>query len=162
MDDWLANRWIVEHEESADEIADLFAVVDRDLIDAAVPGLSADWRLGITYNAALQLAIIALAASGYRMGRERAHERALLSLETTAGISTAIVDLLDTIRRRRNQSNYERAGTTSDAEAGELYSVVTALRIDVIQWLHSYRPALIAEFQRGPEATAPAPRNTSP
>lgn len=60
--DWLANRWLVEHEPSRDETADLFAVVDRDLKDAAVPRLSADWRLGISYNAPLQLATLALAA----------------------------------------------------------------------------------------------------
>lgn len=54
--DWLTNRWIVGHEPSREEIADLFAVVDRDLKDAAVPRLSADWQLGISYNAALQLA----------------------------------------------------------------------------------------------------------
>ena len=50
--DWLANRWIVAHESTREEIADLFAVVDRDLADAAIPRLSADGRLGIAYNAA--------------------------------------------------------------------------------------------------------------
>jgi hypothetical protein len=64
--DWLANRWIVAHQATIEEIADLFAVVDRDLEDAAIPRLSADWRLGIAYNAALQLATLALAAEGYR------------------------------------------------------------------------------------------------
>lgn len=38
--DWLANRWIVAHEPSVEEMADLLAVVDRDLEDAAVPRLS--------------------------------------------------------------------------------------------------------------------------
>ena len=80
LTDWLANRWIVRHEATVDEIRDLLAVVDRDLADAAVPRLSADWRLGIAYNAALQLATLALAAEGYRPARERGHERAILSL----------------------------------------------------------------------------------
>ena len=51
--DWLANRWIVAHEPTVEEIADLLAVVDRDLEDAALSRLSADWRLSIAYNAAL-------------------------------------------------------------------------------------------------------------
>jgi hypothetical protein len=68
LSDWLANRWIVSHEPSREEIADLFAVVDRDLKDAAVPRLSADWRLGIAYNAALQLATLALAGGGVPAG----------------------------------------------------------------------------------------------
>jgi hypothetical protein len=80
LSDWLANRWIVAYEPSVEEITDLFAVIDRDLEDASVPRLSEDWRLGIAYNAALQLATLALAAEGYRPGRERAHERAILSL----------------------------------------------------------------------------------
>jgi hypothetical protein len=141
--DWLANHWVVAHEPSREEIADLFSLVDRDLKDAAVPRLSADWRLGICYNAALQLATLSLAAEGYRPGRERAHERAILSLRETAGIASKTVDLLDVVRRKRNQINYERAGTTSDAEAEEFYKTVTSLRGDVVRWLKKNHPALV-------------------
>jgi hypothetical protein len=140
--DWLANRWIVAHEPTVEEIADLFTVVDRDLADAATPALSADWRLGIAYNAALQLATLALAAEGYRPGRDRAHERAILSLRETVGVSQRRVDLLDAVRRKRNQSNYERAGTTSATEADELLKVVTELRSDVVSWLEKQHRAL--------------------
>ena len=135
LSDWLASHWIVAHEPSLAETTDLFAVVDRDLADATTRGLSPDWRLGIAYNAALQLATLALAASGYRPGRERAHERAVLSLRYTVGVAATTVDLLDAIRRKRNQINYERAGTTSAAEADELYQAVTVLRRDVVRWL---------------------------
>jgi len=135
LSDWLASRWLVAHQASVEEITDLFAVVDRDLVDAAVPRLSPDWRLGISYNAALQLATLALAAAGYRPDRERAHERAILSLRETVGVSSATVDLLDAVRRKRNQSNYERAGTTSAAEAAELHNAVAELRREVVRWL---------------------------
>lgn len=141
--DWLANHWIVRHGATVDEISDLIAVVDRDLEDAAVPRLSEDRRLGITYNAALQLATLALAAEGYRPGRERAHERAILSLHDTVGVDSKTVDLLDAIRRKRNQINYERAGTTSAAEADEIYRVVTTLRSDVVRWLRRNHRALV-------------------
>jgi hypothetical protein len=141
--DWLANRWIVAHEASQEEIRDLFAVVDRDLTDAAVSRLSADWRLSITYNAALQLATLALAAEGFRPGRERAHERAILSLRDSAGISSETVDILDTVRRKRNQINYEHAGTTSEAVAAEFYKTVTNLRATVVRWLRRTHPELV-------------------
>jgi hypothetical protein len=118
LSDWLANRWIVAHSASVQEITDLFAVVDRDLTDAATPRLSDDWRLGITYNAALQLATIALAAAGYR------------------------VDLLDVVRRKRNQASYEVAGSTSPREADELYKLVEELRLDVLRWLRKNRAEL--------------------
>jgi len=39
------------------------------------------------------------------------------------------------VRRKRNQNTYERAGTTSSAEAAELHDVVTGLRRDVVRWL---------------------------
>jgi len=143
LSDWLANRWILVHEASPAEIADLFALVDRDLEDAAVPRLSADWRLGITYNAALQLAMLALAAAGFRPGRERAHERAILSLRETVGTAEATVNLLDSLRRKRNQNNYERASTTSTAEAKELYEIVTVLREQALKWMKKNHKALI-------------------
>ncbi len=142
LSDWLANRWIVAHEPNATEIADLFAVVDRDLEDASVPRLSADWRLGITYNAALQLATLALMAEGYRTGRERHHERAILSLRETVGIEGQRVLLLDAVRRKRNQINYEHAGSTSTLEADEFYHVVTQLRADTVRWLRKKHPGV--------------------
>ena len=67
---------------------------------------------------------------GYRPARERGHERAILSLGHTVGTAAKTIDLLDVVRRKRNLSNYERAGTTSRTEADELYRVVTQLRAD--------------------------------
>lgn len=142
LESWAGNRWIVQHETTVGEIGDLLAVVDRDLKDAAVPRLSDDWRVGITYNAALQLATIALAAEGYRPGRERAHERAILSLRETVGLSQKEVDLLDATRRKRNQANYELAGSATAKEANELYKVVTELRATVVRWLIKKHAAL--------------------
>jgi len=140
--DWLDNRWIVAHEPTVEEMADLLAVVDRDLEAAAIPALSPDWQLGIAYNAALQLATLALAAEGYRPGRERAHERAILSLRDTVQVPVGTVQLLDTVRRRRNLNTYERAGTTSAAEAAELFEVAKELRTTVVSWLRHHHPSL--------------------
>lgn len=140
--DWHASRWIVAHQPTIEEVRDLLAVADRDLADAAVAGLSPDWRLGIAYNAALQLATLALAATGYRPGRERAHERAIQSLAHTVGTPQSRIDVIDAVRRKRNQMSYERAGTTSAAEADEMYQVANALRRDVVKWLRDKHAAL--------------------
>jgi hypothetical protein len=128
--DWLANRWIVPHEPTVEEISDLLAVV-------------ADGQLAMSHNAALQLATLALAAEGFRLGRERAHERAILSLRDTVGIEAKTVDLLDAVRRKRNQISYEHAGATSSAEAQELHKVMTALRGDALRWLKKRHPTLV-------------------
>lgn len=141
--DWLANRWIVAHEPTPEEIADLFAVVDRDLVDAAIARLSPDWQLGISYNAGLQLATLALVAEGFRPGRERAHERAILSLRDTVGVGAETVDLLDTVRRKRNQVNYEHVGSVSAKEAKALHDEVSDLRGKVVRWLKKKHPELV-------------------
>lgn len=140
---WLANRWLVEHETSAEEITDLLSLVDRDLVDAKVAGVSPDWRLAMAYNAALQLATLALAAEGFRAERLRAHERVIQSLRHTIAADRVVVDVLDAVRRKRNVSNYERAGTATEGEVAEVYLIAIALREKVRAWLAERHPELI-------------------
>ena len=135
LQSWLENRWLTAHDPSPEEVADLLAAVDRDLEDAALDRLSPDWRFNIAYNAALQMATLALAAEGYRPERQRAHERAIQSLRLTIAADTRLVDTLEGMRRKRNVSTYERAGTTSPSEADEVYRLATRLREDVMTWL---------------------------
>lgn len=59
----------------------MLAIVERDLVDAEGE-ISADWRFGIAYNAALKLCTILLDASGYRP------ERALAALPNDCGLAT--------------------------------------------------------------------------
>ena len=73
LQDWLKNNWLVKHRTSAEEIASLLAIVERDLSNSQVAGLSPDWRPNIAYNAALQAAGAALAAAGFRAAREQHH-----------------------------------------------------------------------------------------
>ncbi len=77
LSDWLKNAWLIEHETSPQEVADLLGLIDRDLNDCRSPGLSADWKMAIAYNAALQIAIVGLAAEGYRVARASHHFRAI-------------------------------------------------------------------------------------
>ena len=91
LHDWLKNGWLIEHSTSSEEIEDLFGAADRDLTDCNVSGLSPDWRLHIAYNAALLLATVALAASGYRTTREAHHYRLIQSLAHTIGADSSII-----------------------------------------------------------------------
>ena len=91
----------------------------------------------------LQLAILALAASGYRPTRIRGHERAIQSLRHTVGLDRTIVDTLEAVRRKRNLSNYERVGTTSPSEAEDVYQLAKGLRIQVVTWLEKHYPELL-------------------
>jgi hypothetical protein len=143
LSDWLKQGWLTEHRTSASEISDLLALAERDLAASRTPGLDADWRLNIAYNAALQLATAALAASGYRAAREAHHHRVLQSLAFTIGASAGLVQQLDQFRRKRNLGAYERAGLVSDLEADELYALATRLQEMVVAWLKREHPGLL-------------------
>jgi predicted nucleotidyltransferase len=54
------------HSTSQEEISKLFKIVNRDLADAEISGLSPDRKFITAYNAALQLATIVLRTAGFR------------------------------------------------------------------------------------------------
>ena len=143
LKDWLRNKWLVEHQTSPEEIRHLLEVTDRDLADCKTPGLSTDWRFGIAYNAALQVATAALAASGYRAAREAHHYRVIQSLAYTIKVDQNLVHKFDRFRKKRNIGGYERVGVVSDAEAGEMFDLAKSLREDVEQWLRENHPGLL-------------------
>ena len=51
--DWLTNRWLIRHETSPQEISDLLAVIQRDLMECRTDKLSTDRSFCIAHNAAL-------------------------------------------------------------------------------------------------------------
>ena len=110
LKNWLSNGWLTEHNSSRQEIGDLLAIAERDLEQALTPGLSPDWRLNIAYNAALQMAVAALAAVGFRAGRDNKYYRVIQSLAFTIGLDSDLVLLFDQFRKKRNISDYERQG----------------------------------------------------
>jgi hypothetical protein len=143
LSDWLKNAWLIEHEPSPQEIADLLSVIDRDLNDCESPGLSPDWQLNIAYNAALQIALSGLASAGYRVARESHHFRAIQSLALTLGSDHGLIAQLDAFRKKRNISDYERAGGVSTKEAEEMIALAHRLRADLMKWLRETHPELL-------------------
>ena len=138
------NKWLVAHQTSKEEIANLLDVGHRDLRDSRVAGLSADARLGHAYAAALQYASAALAAAGYRPARGGDHHyRVIQALALTIGWEAKRVARLDAFRKKRNLSSYERAGDVSDAETEEIRQLAISLRDDVDSWLKKIHPELI-------------------
>lgn len=120
-------------------------VVDRDLSDSAAEGLSADWRMNIAYNAALQAATVALAAAGFRAARDAHHYRVIQSLRETIGVDASVVATFDAFRKKRNITGYERIGLVSDADADAMRALAIALRSDVTAWLKKHHAALSAK-----------------
>jgi hypothetical protein len=141
--DWERNGWLQSHQTSRNEIKDLLAVVDRDLADSATDALSADWRMTIAYNAALQVSTAALAAAGYRASRDQHHYRVIQSLRETIAADAALVNTFDVFRKKRNVTAYDRAGLVSDADAKAMRALAEQLRQDVVGWLRRQHPRLL-------------------
>lgn len=132
------------HQTSPKEVADLLRVVDRDLADAGIAQLSTDRRFATAYNAALQLATIALHAAGYRAAGAGHHWVTLHALPAIVGPQAqARTDYLDSCRAKRNVTDYDRAGEISTQEAEELVEEVRAFRSDLLAWLERCHPGLL-------------------
>ncbi len=122
----------------------LLQVVDRDLSDARVRGLSADGRFQHAYDAALQLCMIALHASGYGVPKGQGHhKRAIDSLRyTLGGAWSDVADHIECCSRQRGQAMYERIDVVSDNDADDLLKTATRLRTDVVNWLRTHHAVL--------------------
>ncbi len=59
LEDWKRNHWLKDSTPTLPEITQLFAVVDREIHDASVAGLSVDGKFMHAYDAALNLCTIA-------------------------------------------------------------------------------------------------------
>ena len=144
LQDWLKSRWLIEHQTSHQEIADLLGMADRDLVQCRTPNLSSDWQLNIiAYNAALQAATAALAAAGYRAAREAHHYRVIQSLAYTIKADGSLIAQLDKFRKKRNIGSYERAGAVSEQEAKEMVALAKSLKDEVIAWLKKNHPEFL-------------------
>ena len=143
LEDWLRSGFLRTHRSSRQEIAELLAISDRDLAICRAPGLDAEWRMAIAYNAALQAATAALAAAGYRPARGESHHwRVIQSLAHTVGAGGDTVEQFDRFRKKRNISAYERSGAVSDQEAEEMRSLAERPREPVGQWVQTAHPEL--------------------
>lgn len=143
LQQWANDGWLRPHQTSPQEIADLFAIVARDLADAA-GDISADWRFGIAYNAALKLGTILLHASGYRPEKTLQHYRTIAALPEILGQQRKDdADYLETCRRKRNTAEYDRAGVVTDQDASELIEFCRELEQEVRNWLSHNYPALM-------------------
>jgi hypothetical protein len=143
LQDWANNGWLRAHKSSKQEIMQLFAIVDRDLHDAQQKGVSADWRFGIAYNAALKLCTILLYCQGFRPEKMLAHYRTLQALPKILGHRKEDdADYLDACRTKRNIVEYDYVGGATHADADELIDFVKKLKNEILAWLKQNHPDL--------------------
>jgi len=117
---WVANGWLREEPTSPHEIKNLLAIAERDLQDAA-GDISADWRFGIAYNAALKLCTVLLRAEGYRAAHGLQHYRTIMAMPLILGEDRkSDAQYLDACRIKRNTVEYDYVGGASERDAEEL------------------------------------------
>lgn len=141
---WLESGALRRHRASRQEVADLLDVVERDLGDARATVISLDRRFAAAYSAALQLATVVLAASGYRAVAQRGHHAVTLP----AIIGDVVRDVavyLDSCRSLRNRGDYDRVGVVSASDVTELLDETASFRQQVLGWLSETHPELLAD-----------------
>jgi hypothetical protein len=106
--------------------------------------LSADSRLLLAYNAILISATAVLAAAGYRAARGgNEHYNTIQALEFTIDPEKKLIQRIDTLRKKRNQSAYEVSGSVSDSEAAHSFSPALQVRGEAEKWIKTHRPELL-------------------
>ncbi len=104
-----------------------------------------DARVGFAHAATVAVAAAALAAEGYRAGKERHHERLLDSLRPTLNIDLRLLKQFHDVRRSRNAMTYEAVGETAPEEAEAILVRAQGIRNSVASWLRARHKDLLAE-----------------
>jgi hypothetical protein len=146
LQNWLQIGRLTNHQATVAEVRNLLGVVDRELADGSVVGLSDDGRFTHAYDAALLLCKLALHASGFELQKRAPghHSLWISSLEFTIGDERkATLIHLSKSSSLRHMSIYDHAGVVQRQDADDLLKAARQLRADVLQWLHSKHPTLV-------------------
>jgi len=137
LEAWRDAGLVVPYEATREEIADLFAVAEIDLRDAAIAELSPERELGCAYGAILSVGRAALHAAGYRVPNSNPshHHYVIQSLRYTVGLAPSIVLQIEALQKKRNTADYVRVGGVSDALAAEACALAGDLFKSVLQWV---------------------------
>jgi len=140
---WENNAWLRPEPTSRKEIANLLAIVSRDLKDAT-GSVSPDLQFGIAYNAALKLCTVLLRSEGYRPAHGLQHYRTLMAMPLILGDERqGDADYLDACRKKRNAVEYDYVGGATEQDAKELLQFTEVLRTEILQWMKQQHPELL-------------------
>ena len=138
----LADNRVTRVPPAKAELDNLRSIVRRSLKDVVAPGLSADARFVMAYDAARTLALIVVRAEGYRPRSAGAHYFTFLALETADPAFAALSVYFDGCRIKRNVSEYDFAGGISDTDADGLLATVQQFAVEAEAWVKTHHPHL--------------------
>ena len=143
LKDWLDNGWLKPHQTDRQEITNLLGIVERDLTDVMLERLSADWKFGIAYNAALKLCTIMLYTQGYRPENALAHYRTIMALkEIGDGVWKEYAIYLNACRMQRNIVEYDKSNVITADEATKIIEFSRSFHVEVKKYLQQKYPQL--------------------
>ena len=146
LEKWAEYGWLKAEPTSRDEMSSLLAIVDRDLKDATVAGVSEDRRFEAAFNAARTAATIALRASGYRTSTQTGHHvKTIESLELTIRADSKLIQRMKALSKKRNATSYDSAGNVSKQELELAIKTARELHGAVSTWLKKNHPDLLKE-----------------
>lgn len=143
MKDLLNDGRLEEHRTSKKEIKQLLAVFDRDITDARIEALSTDRKFATAYNAALMMARVALASSGYRTAGEGGHYWTIQALAFILPLDTGTIYKFNKFRQKRNISGYEMIGMVSKQDVKDMFGLAQELHRAVLKWLVENHPEFV-------------------
>src|ERR1700676_4363660 len=138
----LADKRVTLIRPSKAELNNLRSIVTRSMKDVTAPGLSADARFIMAYDAARTLSLIVVRAAGYRPRSVGAHYNTFLALEAADPAFAALSAYFDGCRMKRNDCEYDFAGGVTDTEADGLLKTVQKFAADVEGWIKARHPSL--------------------
>lgn len=133
------------HAPTAQEIQRLLAAANRNLADAQAEIISDETRFDAAYKSIMQLALVAMMASGYRPSTNEPghHQTMIQSLPLTLGIPNSDWVVLDALRRKRNVNDYE-GNPIEPAAVAECIAQAKTMRDKTQHWLTERYPQYLA------------------
>jgi hypothetical protein len=103
LNDWAKNDWLKTHKTSKEEISGLLSIVERELQDSQVDGISSDGKFTHAYRAALTLATVLLYVSGFAPARGQSHHHR--TIEAIPKILGEFIDRYDPVKKWNAQNS---------------------------------------------------------
>ncbi|HEX5244143.1 MAG TPA: hypothetical protein VFW23_12845, partial [Tepidisphaeraceae bacterium] len=136
----LADNRVSREAPSKSELDNLRSIVKRCLSDVKAPGLSADARFVMAYDAARTLSLIIVRSEGYRPRSVGGHYNTFLALEAADPVFAALSAYFDGCRMKRNDCEYDFAGGVTNTDADGLLKTVQQFAIDAEAWIKKHHP----------------------
>lgn len=123
---------------SGNQVKECLGIAKRD-IDAARKNIniSLDWAFNISYNAMLQSCKALMLSKGYRTVGHGHHATSIRFVSITLGEDfSSSLSFFEMMRKKRNRSTYDMAGTISQKEAEEAIKTIEKFVEDISNMLN--------------------------